>query len=338
MIVSEGEVRMKKQTKTILAGSALIAAGVAGTAALSSAVTHYLVRVALDRRTPKDLGAGRKKLTGEKNDRATTARVREAAHTLESENLEMVETTAMDGVRLVGHWRPCRNPKRVILAMHGWRSSWTQDFGMISDFFYRNGCSVLFVEQRGQGASGGDYMGFGLTERYDCLEWVNWINERTDSLLPVYLCGVSMGAATVLMASDLMMPENVAGIIADCGFTSPYAIWKHVLENHLHLSYGIREAAVNDLCRRKIRLDVKSGSAVESLKNTDIPVLFIHGTEDHFVPIEMTYENYQACASEKYLLVVPGAEHAMSYLVERKAYENALLAFWNRYDISVGRL
>lgn len=329
---------MESQTKKILAGCAIAAAGVAGTVAVSSAVTHSLVRVALDRQMPKNMNAGRKRLTGERKNPEMTARIREAADRLEHGGSETVKTVSGDGLPLAGHWWPCRNAKRVILAMHGWRSTWSVDFGAIADFWHNNGCSVLFAEQRGQGESGGAYMGFGLTERFDCMSWVNWINERNEQFLPIYLCGVSMGASTVLMASELAFPENVVGIVADCGFTSPYAIWKHVLQNHLHLSYGIRQAAVNDLCRQKIRMNVNACTATEALRNTDIPVLFIHGTEDHFVPIEMTYENYQACASDKYLLVVPGAEHAMSYLMDRKAYENALSAFWTRYDLSGSRI
>ena len=77
---------------------------------------------------------------------------------------------------------------------------------------------------------------------------------------------------------------------------------------------------------------------MEALKNTDIPVLFIHGTDDRFVPVEMTYENYKACASEKQLLIVPGAGHAMSYMTDKAAYENAVEMFWGKYDKSVNRL
>ena len=148
-----------------------------------------------------------------------------------------------------------------------------------------------------------------------------------------------MGAATILMASGLDLPENAAGIVADCAFTSPYAIWKHVVKDNFHLSYdGIRSAAANELCKRKIKTGANSYSTTEALQNTDIPVLFIHGSDDRFVPVEMTYENYKACASQKHLLIVPGAEHAMSYVLDKAAYENAILTFWNRYDKSVNLL
>lgn len=80
---------------------------------------------------------------------------------------------------------------------------------MVSDCWKRNRCSVLYAEQRGQGNSGGDFIGFGQIERYDCLDWIHWVSERCGTELPIYLCGVSMGATTVLMAAGLDLPENV---------------------------------------------------------------------------------------------------------------------------------
>ena len=130
-----------------------------------------------------------------------------AAEKLEGSSLNTVEITAQDGIKLVGHWRFCKNPKRIMIAMHGWRSSWSRDFGAISDFWERQDCSVLYAEQRGQNASGGNYMGFGLIERYDVLKWLDWVNQRCGSRLPVYLAGVSMGATTVLMAAGLDVPQ-----------------------------------------------------------------------------------------------------------------------------------
>lgn len=244
-----------------------------------------------------------------------------------------MEIIGYDGVKLVGHLRRCENEKRLIVAMHGWRSSWFRDFGAISDFWYENGCSVLYAEQRGQGESGGEYMGFGLTERYDCLEWVKWANQNGYADRPVYLCGISMGASTVLMAAGLELPGNVRGIMADCGYTSPHAIWRHVLNDNLHISFcGLTAAVADDICKKKIRMGTKAYSCTDAMHECKVPVFFIHGTDDHFVPVEMTYENYKACAAPKRLLIVPGAEHGMSYLTEREKYEKSVLEFWRDYD------
>ena len=217
--------------------------------------------------------------------------------------------------------------------MHGWRSSWTRDFGLAADFLHENGCHVLFVEQRGQNNSGGDHMGFGLTERYDCRDWIDWVNEQKGGTLPIYLYGISMGASTVLMTAGFPELKNVHGIIADCGYTSPHEIWKHVVNNNLHLNYNewISKIA-DDICREKIQFGSRDYSCLVALENNKIPVLFIHGTDDDFVPIEMTYENYAACASPKKLFIVPGADHGMSYFMDREGYEAAGLDFWRQYD------
>ena len=230
---------------------------------------------------------------------------------------ETVEIIAHDGETLVGHWIPCENPERIIIAVHGWRASWTQTFGLVSEAWEQNHCNVLYVEQRGTNNSGGDTISFGLIERFDCLDWVRWITAHFGTDLPIYLCGVSMGAATVLMAAGLDLPTNVHGIIADCGFTSPHAIWKHVANNNLHIAFGLRGAIADEMLKQKIQMGSDEYSTVEALQSSTIPVMLIHGTDDHFVPVEMTYENYKACAGPKRLLIVPGADHGMSYFVEK---------------------
>ena len=254
---------------------------------------------------------------------------------LGNKNCKDISIYGFDGVKLVGHWRPCANAKRVILAMHGWRSSWSEDFGLIADFWHTNGCSVLFAEQRGQNNSGGPCMGFGVLERFDCLEWLRWIGNENRENLPVYLAGVSMGAATVLMASGLELPVEVCGIIADCAYTSPEAIWSHVARKNLHLSYRGRKAVVEGICRKRLHCGAGECSTVDALKHNRCPVLFIHGTDDHFVPVEMTYENYKACAAPKHLLVVPGADHGMSYVVDKTGYQTAMMAFWSECERTI---
>lgn len=324
---------MTKNTRNLLIGAGVAAAGVAAVTTVSYAITKKLLTIAMDRDTPELVNRNKEKLTGSPKIAAFFAEASEATEKLKNSGCEEVEITGQDGTRLVGHWHHCANAKRVIVAMHGWRSFWAQDFGTVADFWHDNDCSVLYAEQRGQGESGGDYMGFGLLERYDCLDWIHWVNERIGGGLPVYLGGVSMGATTVLMTAGLELPDNVRGIIADCGFTSPHAIWKHVAERNLHMPYtGIRAAIASDMCRKKIHMGTKDYSATDAVHHCKVPVLFIHGTDDRFVPVEMTYENYEACAAPKRLLIVPGAEHGMSYHTEREAYEEAIRKMWDDYD------
>ena len=322
---------VKKSTK-ILLGTGIAVTGAAVLAALYHYSTKYLLKLALDRKGPEGVEKNKDKLMSSNDISETMAKVMDAASVLNDMDLEQIELKGFDGVRLVGHWYCPENAKRVIVAMHGWRSTWAQDFGTIAPFWFENDCAVLFAEQRGQGNSGGEYMGFGLLERYDCRDWITWVNEKTESKLPIYLGGVSMGATTILMASGLDLPDNVKGIIADCGFTSPRAIWKRVVENNFRIPYGIYDAAARDISKKKIKEDVNY-STLEALKTCNVPVLFIHGTDDNFVPIEMTYENYKAFGGEKRLFIVPGAEHGMSYLVDKDGYESAVIDFWNKYDL-----
>lgn len=323
---------MKKSAKRWLIGSGVVVAGAAAVGVASRAISKYLVKLAMDREGPKRVEKGITMVSGSPENAELIAKATEAMQALENAGCETVEIQSHDGIRLVGHWYPAQQPKRIIVAMHGWRSSWSRDFGMIADFWHDSGCSVLYAEQRGQGESGGDYMGFGMLERYDCLDWTRWVNERCGTDAPVYLAGLSMGATTVLMAAGLEFPENVRGIMADCGFTSAHDIWKHVTESNLHLPYGMYASAANDLCKKKINLGTKDYSAVDAMHECKVPVLFIHGTDDKFVPVEMTFENYKACTAPKRLFVVPGADHALSYCKDKAGYESEVTNFWNLCD------
>lgn len=323
---------MKKVIKNSLISSGIAVAGLGAIAATSYTITGKLLKMAMYREEPVIVVKKREKIMGGERLAEFAEELKINAHKLENYETELVEIEANDSIKLVGHWRTCENPKRVIIAMHGWRSSWSSDFGCIADFWHENDCNVLYAEQRAQNNSEGDYMGFGLLERYDCFEWIKWVNEKTGGKLPVYLCGVSMGATTVLMTAGLKLPENVHGIVADSGFTSPHAIWKHVMNKNLHMSYGLHGTIANDMCKKKINMGANEYSTIEAMENCKVPVLFVHGTEDHFVPVEMTYENYKACRAPKHLLVVPGAEHCMNYFLNKEVYEKAMKDFWQEYD------
>ena len=324
---------MKKSTRNMLIGTGVAIAGIGTVTAVSYSLVKKLLKIAMDREMPKvDMAKGKKMLTGSPEMTAFADEVYAQADRLKNREHETVEMKSHDGLRLVGHYFTCKNPKRVIIAMHGWRSTWDQDFGVIADFWQNSACNVLYAEQRGQGNSGGEYMGFGMLERYDVLSWIDWVNDNTEVPLPIYLGGISMGATTVLMATGLDLPDNVKGVVADCGFTSPQAIWKYVAENNLRLPYGLYSAAANDLCKKKINIRAKDYSTIDAMKKCNVPVLFIHGTEDTFVPIEMTYENYKACTSYKELIVVPGAGHGMSYFTDKAKYEKAVTSFWESFD------
>ena len=323
---------MKIRTRNIFLGLGALSAAVTAACAVSYKVTKTLVSTALDREMPK--GLQHKKPSGRTKplDAQVYAELAKASDKLKESEHDIVSITGYDGENLVGHWFFKPDSKRIIIAMHGWRSSWVKDFCGVSSFWFDNNCSVLYAEQRGQNESGGDYMGFGMIERYDCFEWIKWINEHNDSKLPIYLAGISMGASTVLMTSGFNLPDNVHGIMADCGCTSAKALWKHVMKNNMHMSYNIRSKLIEDMCKKKLNITSEECTTLQALKDNEIPVLFIHGTEDDFVPIEMTYDNYKACKAPKKLFVVPGASHGMSYVVDQAGYQKAVKEFWDDFD------
>ena len=320
---------MKKTVKNVLLGSALVA-GLFHSAHWQ--LTQYLVRVAVDRELPPHPPEADKRLSGTLPDAAAEARLKAAGETLKERPHETVRVLAHDGVPLVAHWYPLPGAKRVILAMHGWRSCWHHDFGLAAEFFAREGCSVLLPEQRGQGSSGGAHLTFGLLERFDCEKWLQWLETQGIRQLPVYLFGVSMGASTVLMATGAALPPNVRGVIADCGYTSAGAIWKHVVEQNLGLRYDHHRLLAERLFRKRLRIKPDACSCPQALANCRVPVLLIHGDADRFVPVEMSKENFAACAAPKRLLIVPGAGHGMSFFRDEAGYCKAVTEFWDQWD------
>lgn len=232
-----------------------------------------------------------------------------------------------DGLRLHGKYYAGRPDAPVQIMMHGYKSGAERDFCGGAQIAVQGGYHVLLVDQRAHGKSEGRCLTFGIQERYDCRAWVNYAVGRFGADTKILLYGVSMGAATVLMAGGLDLPRNVVGIVADCGYSSPAAIIRKVIrDQHLPIF------PVYQLIRLGGKLfggfDLESATVTDALAHCQIPVLLIHGGDDRFVPCEMGRENYANCAARnKRLLVVPGAGHGLSYMVDREAYLAALESF-----------
>lgn len=232
-----------------------------------------------------------------------------------------------DGLHLHGKYYAGRPGAPVQIMMHGYKSGAERDFCGGAQITVQGGYHVLLVDQRAHGKSEGRCLTFGIQERYDCRAWVNYAVGRFGADTKILLYGVSMGAATVLMAGGLNLPRNVVGIVADCGYSSPAAIIRKVIrDQHLPIF------PVCQLIRLGGKLfggfDLESATVTDALAHCDIPVLLIHGGDDRFVPCDMGHENYAHCAARsKQLLVVPGAGHGLSYMVDREAYLAALEPF-----------
>ncbi len=254
-----------------------------------------------------------------------------AEHWRRVQPFETVAIQSRDNLRLVGHYLPCPGAERTVLLVHGWRGSWERDMAPFGPFLQEQRCNLLFVDQRGHGESEGKYLGFGVLERYDCLAWIHYLQEREPEL-PIYLLGCSQGAATVLMTSGFDLPEQVRGIIADCGFLSPEEQIATTLRDWWHLPKQPFLFVADRICRHRAGYSCRDYSTLEAMKTNRTPVLFVHGSEDRFVPVSNTLRNYQACQAEKDLLLVKGARHIQSYLLGGDPYREKLRTWFRKYD------
>lgn len=247
--------------------------------------------------------------------------------------LEQIDIEARDGIRLRGYYLPANKPSdRLVIGLHGYTSSGLSNFSPHSYFFHQQGFDCLIIDHRAHGESGGQYIGFGILDRFDCRAWIDYIEERFGGEKRILLHGTSMGATTALMTLGFgSLPDSVKGVISDCGFTSPYDVFVHILKRDYHLPPFPIMQFNSMLCRKKAGYSFDDYSTLTALKQTDRPVLFIHGAEDNFVPVRMSRENDKACASPHELLIVDGAGHGASYYENMQLYEYAELRFIEQY-------
>jgi hypothetical protein len=248
---------------------------------------------------------------------------------LHTQPVREVGIKGRDGVDLKGYLLEHPSPKRVIIMFHGWHGSWDKDGDLFAKGLYAKRSTILLVEQRAHGHSGGKYIGFGILERYDCLKWIDYINGTIEKI-PIYLSGVSMGASTVLMAAGMNLPKRVKGIIADCGFTNPYDMVLLAAKKFVNIKSNLGKMvdAVNSAIKKKAGYDLKEYSTLEAMKKCKIPIFFAHGTGDDFVPFQMTEINYMNCHSRKTLFMGKGAAHTECYKSDPQRYMEELTLFF----------
>ena len=235
--------------------------------------------------------------------------------------------TSYDGLRLFGKCYIASADAPWLIMLHGYRSGAERDFCGGLKFGIDSGFNVLLVDQRAHGKSEGKCLTFGIKERYDCLTWINYVISQAGGSCKIALYGMSMGAATVLMAAGSELPKNVVCIVADCGYTSPKAIIKKVIRE-MHYPIFPTYALVRLGGMLFGGFDIEEYSAVQAMEKCDIPVLFIHGDDDRFVPCDMGRENHRHCRAEgKKLLIVPNAGHGMSYMSDKRAYLGTVSEF-----------
>ena len=310
----------KKGIGWIIAGGAAAISG-----ATITAVSKALFRYTVDSQAGWSYGGNKKKDStdpmAKHADRLAAAK--DWYYTQEMEDVWI--TSSIDDTKLHARYFPCEEPKRFIVCVHGYRANAAKNFAGSAQWFHENGSTMLFVDERCCGKSEGRYITFGAREKYDVMDWADWLNKRNPDKLPLYLYGVSMGATAVLSASEYVLPDNLAGIIADCGFTSMLDICALCLKKWYGLPAFPLMQTMDLLCREEAHFRMEEADAEKALRKCKVPVLFLHGTEDDFVPPSHTIRNYHACAAPgKDIVWIEGAGHTEGWCRDTEKYKEAV--------------
>ncbi len=250
----------------------------------------------------------------------------EAALIMEASDREQVTRSPRDRSRRWGRLYEYFPGAPVMLAFHGYRSMALRDCAGAFALAQKLEYNILAVDQRSHGKSDGQVITFGIRERYDCLDWICYAVDRFGADCPLILSGISMGAATVLMASELELPRNVCCILADCPYSSPAGIIGKVAKDEGY-PQTLAMPVITMAARLFANLNLSESTAAEAVKKAEIPILLIHGEDDRFVPCEMSREIYKKCASPVQFHTFPDAGHGLCYMLDPRRYEKICVDF-----------
>ncbi|OUQ34814.1 alpha/beta hydrolase [Massilimicrobiota timonensis] len=241
----------------------------------------------------------------------------------ESQTKPMI-VSSDDSLNLKGKYLDHENTHQWVILIHGYKSS-NENMMSYGATYYEHGYNVVLPDNRAHGKSDGEYIGMGWLDKDDIACWVNWIIEK-DNQAQIILHGVSMGGATVMMASGDHLP-HVVGYIEDCGYTSVWDIFASELDKRFSLpTFPVLDIS-NFMAQIRAGYDFKEASSLEQVKKANAPMLFIHGGKDDFVPVDMVYEVYDACPTTKELYIVKEAGHAQAKDYDVEDYWNKVFDF-----------
>ena len=220
---------------------------------------------------------------------------------------------------------------KTVIVVHGFTND-KEDMKSYAWIFHELGYNVLMPDNISHGDSEGQIMGYGWNDRLNVIKWAEMLVEQ-NSDSEITLFGVSMGAATVMMASgEESLPDQVVNIIEDCGYSSVWDELKYQAKEMYNLPAFPILYEVSAISKIRAGFSYGQASSVNQLKNNTRPVLFIHGSDDTFVPTSMVYKNYQATQGEKELYIVKGAGHAKSFETDPQAYIEKISTFLKKYE------
>lgn len=248
------------------------------------------------------------------------------------QTFERMEITSFDGLTLQGYFLEAKEPSnKVVITAHGYLGN-SFDMGLFGEHYYEDlGYHFFTADARGHGESEGDYIGFGWHDRLDYVQWIDKIIERLGPDVEIVLHGLSMGASTVLMTSGEDLPPQVKAIVADSPYTSVNDLFSYQLKRMFHLPSFPIIPTLNLVTKSKAGYSVYEASALDQVKKTSIPILYMHGEADTFVPTELTKKLYEQTNSKADILTFPGANHGEGYVIAKDEYLAKLHEFLNTY-------
>jgi len=250
---------------------------------------------------------------------------------LASHNAENLSLKSSDGLTLKAYF--AENPQaggRLAIIVHGygWPSPTMYKY---AELFFQNGYSVFMADNRANGLSEGKYVGMGYLDAQDLEAWLKLLAERLGEGAQFALFGISMGGAAVMMAAAKQLPAQVKCVIEDCGYSTAYHEFAHQMKTSFHLpAFPILQIA-DRLSKLRAGYRFSDADALSAVKQSKLPILFIHGDSDRFVPTQMGYDLYEAALCEKELVIFEGARHGESFATDPEKYKQVVLAFLSKY-------
>lgn len=245
--------------------------------------------------------------------------------------------TSFDGLKLHAKYYEYKKGAVTEIMFHGYRGNSERDLCGGVQRCFSIGRNALIVDQRGCGQSEGHVISFGINEYKDCLSWVDFAIKHFGSEAKFILCGISMGASTVLTAAGKALPENVVGILADCGYSDAKTIIKKVIRQ-IHLPANLLYPFVKLGAKLYGGFNLEETSPLKELPKCKLPVIFFHGEADDFVPCEMSEANHQVCVSPKRIVKIKGAGHGLAYLIEPERYLDEICDFFSQNGVETKRV
>lgn len=240
--------------------------------------------------------------------------------------------TANDGVKLHAFYAYASKPtKRTAVIVHGYTDSAIRMFHI--GYLYNKSLdyNVILPDLRYTGLSGGDAIQMGWLDRLDVMQWIDTTPAIFGDSIEAVVHGISMGAATTMMTSGEKLPEYIKCFVEDCGYTSVWNQFKKELKEQFGLpSFPLLNTA-SWICSIQNGWSFKEASALEQVKKCQLPMMFIHGDKDDFVPTYMVYDLYEAKSEPKEIWIVPDTDHANSYKNYPEEYTIRIKQFTDKY-------